>query len=172
MYSYTCIAAVLLIFLLLQGCVSYGYVPIKVSRRMHFNRSGYIGEGSLRERVPRDRKDRVAVSSRHAKKEKRKTYRFFVKKSLVIVHVPSPLGTINNRGVKFALEGRYYEAVYLFNEVIREDGKSAFACTNAGIVYEILGKNDDAFRMYGRACMIEPDNEEYRQNFLSLMTPD
>jgi tetratricopeptide (TPR) repeat protein len=77
----------------------------------------------------------------------------------------SPLGEIINRGVEYALRGMYAEAEILFNEVLKEDEKCSSAYNNLGVIYEMNNK-DKAFTMYSKACILEPDNEYYRWNFL------
>jgi tetratricopeptide (TPR) repeat protein len=73
---------------------------------------------------------------------------------------------INNRGVELALDGKFAEAGILFSETIKEDNNSPEAYNNLGVIYELQNKTDHAFDMYSKACMIAPDNEFYRQNFL------
>ncbi len=77
-----------------------------------------------------------------------------------------PLADINNKAVGLTLDGKYAEAEILFSETLKEDANLAAAYNNLGIICELQNKNDAAFYMYSKACMIEPDNELYRRNFL------
>jgi tetratricopeptide (TPR) repeat protein len=77
----------------------------------------------------------------------------------------SPLSEINNLGVEYALKGMYSEAEILFNEVLKEDNSHSSALNNLAIIYE-LNNNNKAFNMYSRACLLKPDNDFYRLNFL------
>ena len=77
-----------------------------------------------------------------------------------------PIAKINNRGVEYARNGKFIDASFLFEEVLKEDDKFAPAYNNLGIIFELFSRNDDAFRMYSKACILDPDNEYYRSNFL------
>lgn len=79
-----------------------------------------------------------------------------------------PLEAINSRGVRSLTAGRLNEAEILFNELVRENARNAAALNNLGVVYEITGRSEEAFDMYSRACLIEPDNDYFRHNFLFL----
>ena len=77
----------------------------------------------------------------------------------------SPVGAINNQGVDCALDGRYRAAAVLFGEAIKEDDRYSPAWNNLGIMYEFFMEGD-AHAMYSRACLLDPDNEYYRRNYL------
>lgn len=78
----------------------------------------------------------------------------------------SPLAEINNQGIEYAFKNMYIEAEVLFSEVIKEDNNFSSACNNLAIIYELLNNKEKAFSMYSRACLLDPDNEYYRWNFL------
>ncbi len=80
----------------------------------------------------------------------------------------SPAAKINNRGVEFAVSGRFREAEVLFNEVLRE-GENTASLNNLGIIYEIFQNRKKAFSMYSKACIMEPDNENFRANLFSFL---
>ena len=75
---------------------------------------------------------------------------------------------MNDRGVRYALEGRFREAETMFREALKDNPGFAPACNNLAVVYEIFGRREDSFAMYSRACIIEPDNDVFRENFLNL----
>jgi tetratricopeptide (TPR) repeat protein len=96
------------------------------------------------------------------------TQAFFQKKYLAVSFSSTPAAKINNRGVEYALSGKFKEAETLFKEVLREDDRFGAAYNNIGIIYEAFGYGDEAFKMYSRACMLEPDNTHFRENLLYL----
>ncbi|MCX7678155.1 MAG: tetratricopeptide repeat protein [Spirochaetes bacterium] len=79
----------------------------------------------------------------------------------------SPAAVMNNRGVLCALEGRFVEAEVLFKESLKEDFRFAAAMNNLGVMYDVLGNRNAAFEWLSKACLVEPDNDEFRKNFLS-----
>ncbi len=79
---------------------------------------------------------------------------------------PSP--RLNDRGVDFAREGKFREAETMFLESLKDDDAFASAYNNLGIVYEIFGRREDSFEMYSKACLLEPGNDVFRDNFLGL----
>ncbi len=95
-----------------------------------------------------------------------KATEIYSKRYFAGVNSALPVAKINNRGVEFALAGNFIEAKFLFEEALKEDEKFAPACNNLGIISELFNRSDEAFKMYGRACVLEPDNEYYRNNFL------
>jgi tetratricopeptide (TPR) repeat protein len=80
-----------------------------------------------------------------------------------------PAAGINNRGVEYALEGRFKEAEVLFKEAIKEDVTMVPAYNNLGIIYEIFGQKSKAFEMYSSACLKYPDNDYFRKNLLYMI---
>ena len=80
----------------------------------------------------------------------------------------SPIAAINNRAVDLALQGRYSEAEILFREVLAEDALDPAAHNNLGVICEISGDRDGAFRMYIEACRLEPGNAVFRNNFMKF----
>jgi len=95
-------------------------------------------------------------------------YRFYSKKYFALTFGTSPIDRINNKGVEYALQGRFKEAEILFQEILNEEERCGAVLNNLGIIYEIFCHYDRAFRMYARACLLEPGNEKFRRNFLSL----
>ncbi len=84
---------------------------------------------------------------------------------LALICPPSPVAAINNRGVMLAAEGYHGAAGILFREAASEDRSSAAAINNSAVIYEITGRREDAFRMYTTACMLDPYNRRFRDNF-------
>ena len=92
-----------------------------------------------------------------------------IKKYLARVSSGGTAERINNRGVALAEKGQFKEAAILFEEVLRENNNSVTALNNLGVLYEISGNREKAFALYSRACLIEPDNEYFRHNFLYMV---
>ncbi len=82
------------------------------------------------------------------------------------VRSSSPAAVINRKGIGHALDGRFNEARNLFLEAIKEDDSMAAAYNNLGIVYEVFGRRDESFAMYSKACLLEPDNGNFKKNLL------
>ena len=92
-----------------------------------------------------------------------------VRKRYVTIRWPSPVAWMNNRGVELAVQGRLREAETMFREVIRDEPGAWAAWNNLGLLYEISGSRDSAFRMYSTACMNDPGNAVYRDNFQTFV---
>lgn len=90
----------------------------------------------------------------------------FLKRYFAKIRSFSPVVAINNKGVEYALKGRFKEAEILFKEAIKEDVDFAPAYNNLGIIFEFFCYTEDAFTMYSKACIIDPGNHYYRRNFL------
>ncbi len=80
----------------------------------------------------------------------------------------APASLLNDRGVRYALEGKFREAELMFSEAMKDDASFAPACNNLGVVCEIFGRREESFSMYSRACLMEPSNDTFRENFLNL----
>lgn len=133
------------LILLLTGC--YSYRPIVIQTKIY-----------VKDIVP---------SEQTGKK-------YFIKKNkkyFVFIRSSSPIAKINNRGVDLALQGRFYDAESLFKESIREDSDQSAVYNNLGIIYEIFKMRKKAFEMYSEACIKEPGNSYFRNNFLSFVNP-
>ncbi len=128
--------------LVMDSCYCYRSVPAE--RRYGLHRTGAADDGAAAKRTFRYR---VAVE------------RVFARRM-----APSPAADINNRAVDSVLEGRYGEAEILFREVIEEDVHDPAAYNNMGIICELAGHRDEAFRMYMEACRLDPRNEVFRAN--------
>lgn len=91
---------------------------------------------------------------------------FYLKRHFAEYYCKGPLSIINNKGVDYALKGKFSEAEFLFKEAIKEDDKFAPAYNNLGIIFELFHNQKGAFAMYSRACIIDPENKYYRRNFI------
>ena len=120
----------------------HGYLTVAVDRRYSLNRSDGSGgvKRAARFRVPANR-------------------------TIARIWAPSPVALINNRAVDLALTGRYGEAEILFRETIAESVRDGAPFNNLGVMCELGGNRDEAFRMYLEACRLEPDNAVFRENF-------
>ncbi|MCP4136040.1 MAG: tetratricopeptide repeat protein [bacterium] len=78
----------------------------------------------------------------------------------------SPLSEINNQAITLALEGQFAQAERLLKEILNEEKNSGAVYNNLGIIYEVFNRHDKAFSMYSTACLLNPDNQYYRKNFL------
>ena len=147
-----CKISVLPFFAFSLSCYSYSPVrivhSIKIVRNSHSYDSGFV---------------------RNNKSEDSQSRKVPVKKYFAGICSFSPLSSINNRAISIALEGRFNEAEVLFRDVIREDSEAFAAYNNLGIVLEFMGSNDEAFRMYSKACLSEPRNPFFRRNFLTFI---
>jgi tetratricopeptide (TPR) repeat protein len=133
------------VLLLLQGC--YSYKPLVIKSRV-----------SVKDFVPSEKNSR----------------KFFIKKNkkyFAYIRSSSPIAKINNRGVELALKGKFLDAESLFKESIQEDGEQPAVYNNLGIIYEIFKLREKAFNMYSKACIKEPENVNFRNNFLSFVNP-
>jgi tetratricopeptide (TPR) repeat protein len=92
-----------------------------------------------------------------------------LKKYLARVSSGGAAARINNRGVALAEKGQFKEAAILFEELLRENNNAVTALNNLGVLYEISGNREKAFALYSRACLMEPDNEYFRHNFLYMV---
>ncbi|MBP6993165.1 MAG: tetratricopeptide repeat protein [Spirochaetes bacterium] len=80
----------------------------------------------------------------------------------------SPVAAINNRAVELSAQGRFGEAEILFREVVAEDPREPAGYNNLGILCELSGRRDEAFRMYAAACRLRPGNAAFKRNFSSF----
>ena len=87
---------------------------------------------------------------------------------LALICSSTPAAAINNRGVILAVEGNHGAAGNLFREAAAEDGSSGAARNNLAVIHELMGRGDEAFRMYAAACLLEPGNRRFRYNFDSF----
>ncbi|TAL39191.1 MAG: hypothetical protein EPN93_02300 [Spirochaetes bacterium] len=143
-------SASLLLALCALGC--YSYAPIRVVK--HVDPGAYSGRGS----------DTKTSAVRASSPEIRP--RLFQKKYLAGIGFANAAERINNMGVDAALRGEFREAQKLFEEAIAEDPAMAAAYNNAAVISELFGREEEAFRLYARACVLNPGNERFRDNFL------
>ncbi|OHD64078.1 MAG: hypothetical protein A2176_08700 [Spirochaetes bacterium RBG_13_51_14] len=94
--------------------------------------------------------------------------RFTVRRYFARMRSGTPVAVINNMAVDLSVQERFGEAEILFREVLAEDPGAAAGYNNLGVICEIIGKRDEAFRMYLAACRIEPDNRYFRKNFVTF----
>lgn len=143
---------------LVCGC-SHQYSALRISRKADFS--------------PIMRHQGLAPGDGVADKIPAARGRGTVQKVQVIRYLASafsgrPSSRMNDKGVQYALDGRFREAELLFRESLKDDPSFAPACNNLGVVLEIFGRREESFAMYSRACLIEPDNDVFRGNFLNL----
>ena len=141
--------AVAVSVLFLESCCSYQ--SVSVDRRYSVDRNGAGDAGAA------GREGAGAAS-----------FRLSVKKIFVRMNSLSPVAVINNSGVDLSAQGRFGEAEILFREALAESAGEAALYNNLGIVCEIAGSRDEAFRMYVAACRLMPRNRVFRQNFTSF----
>ncbi len=133
------------LLLILTGC--YSYRPFIIKSRIY-----------VKDVVPSQR-----MSGKSFIKKNRKYFAY--------IRSTSPLARINNRGVDLALKGKFLDAESLFRESIQEDGGQPAVFNNLGIIYEVFRLREKAFDMYTQACIKEPGNSYFRNNFLSFVNP-
>ena len=146
--------SIALFFTLLSSC-SYSYSAVRVYGKIKLDRGPANSEISVL--------DSAAAKASQVKQIRR----FYTIKYFAKARSKTALAKINNRAVSLALKGRFRESEILLNQVFEEDKNFAPACNNLGIIYEIAGDRDRAFSMYTRACVLEQENEVFRNNFLS-----
>lgn len=157
----------MLLPVLLLSCYSYSTirvaskvpcVPVELQRRYSPPQSRVL---------PKDTSSPDTTQSIHEKQGR--CHSVTVKKYLARISSGEPAARINNRGVALALQGQLKEAAILFEEVLGENKNACAALNNLGVLYEMSGKRDKAFELYSRACLLEPDNEYFRHNFLYMV---
>ena len=141
--------AVLVSVFVLESCRSYQ--PVPVDRKFSVERSGA-----------------VAVDTAGRGSASPASYHISVKKIFVRMVSPSPVAVINNMAVDLSAQGKFTEAEILFREALAEGAGEAALYNNLGIICEIAGSRDEAFRMYDTACRLKPRNRAFRQNFASF----
>ncbi|MDY6935498.1 MAG: hypothetical protein SVZ03_14890 [Spirochaetota bacterium] len=95
-----------------------------------------------------------------------KIYKIYLKRYFAKSVSFSPIARINNRGVEYAMSGYFGKALILFNESINEYKSYPPAYNNLGIIYELFGHRQEAYKMYSKACLLEPENEYFKKNFI------
>ena len=105
-------------------------------------------------------------------KEEKRLRKFVIKKEKkYLIKIPSIYSSsiINNRGVDLSLKGKFQMAENLFKESIIEYPHDPAAYNNLGIIYELFKNRKEAFKMYSKACLIDPQNLYFRKNFLTFV---
>ena len=74
-----------------------------------------------------------------------------------------------NLGIALSEQGRYVEALYHHNEVLRLKPDNVNALNNSGIDFEELGMPDKAIRQYTRILQLEPQNIPAHVNMGNVM---
>lgn len=136
----------LLCNLVILGC-TYTYEKVRI--KQHF----YSASG--------------LASEQETKQQKKVVQRVYRTLAFAKMQSRAPAAVVNNRGVMCALEGRFIEAEILFKESLKEDLECAAAMNNLGVMYNIVGKRKAAFEWLAKACLIEPENDQFRNNFLA-----
>ena len=160
--------AVCLIILMINSCVNYK--PVRFLRTI--NIINYDKEKLEKDNRAGADFSSYYLSANDGKKgyiadNKRKGTPVYTKRFFAEVISSRPIAKINNRGVEYALNGKFMDARFIFEETLKEDNKFAPAYNNLGIIFELFKKKYDAFRMYSKACILDPENEYYRNNFLN-----
>jgi tetratricopeptide (TPR) repeat protein len=141
--------AILMSVLAFKSC--YSYQTVTVERKYTIERSGMDDGGN----AGRARADSLM-------------YRLAIKKIFVRMSSLSPVAVINNWAVELSAQGRFGEAEILFREALAEDAGDAALYNNLGVICEVAGNRNEAFRMYDAACRLMPQNHVFRQNLASF----
>jgi tetratricopeptide (TPR) repeat protein len=154
MKSFFIVNCLLLSILVLQSC--YSFEPVSIQRKNVPGRVVNSGD---------ENPDTIENALRPYDKaaDRTKIIKFFAR-----IRSSSPVSIINNRAVDLSIQERYNEAEILFKEVIAEDSKSAAGYNNLGVIYDLLKNNEEAFRMYTKACQLEPEITEFRKNLMTF----
>lgn len=142
-------------FFFLVSC--YGYRAVSIERKLT-----PVNPVLLYESAP------VADAQGEGTAGKRPALRFTAVRYFTLMRSPSPVALINDRAVGYAGLARYGEAEILFREALAEDRAAAAVCNNLGIICELAGRRNEAFTFYSTACLREPDNTVFRNNFLGF----
>ncbi|MCU0822320.1 MAG: tetratricopeptide repeat protein [Spirochaetes bacterium] len=161
-----------MIAVIINSCINYK--PVRFSRTITI--TNYKTEKMDKEGSTKTDFSGHYLSSNNGKKgyiadNKNKGKQFYSIRYFAEMNSSGPLAKMNNKGVDYALDGKFIEAKYIFEETLKEDGKFAPACNNLGIIFELFNRREDAFSMYSKACIIDPDNEHYRNNFFYFQEP-
>lgn len=148
MFKHASLFALLLCCAVVSSC-AYRYEEVRIRRPFSLNGAGV---------APLERKD----GGKSGTKQK-----IFRTSYFAVMGSSKPSAVMNDRGVKCALEGRFVEAELLFKEALKDFPDCAPAMNNLGVVYDIFGKRKESFEWFSRACLTEPDNDVFRDNFLS-----
>ncbi len=153
-----------LITALLNGC--YGYSSLRLTRKADFSAMS-LHPGIAADSGNKDVEiDKLSVPAREGKAGK--TQKTYLIRHLASSWSRAPHARANNMGVRYALEGRFREAETMFRESMKENSGFAPASNNLAVVYEIFGRREESFLYYSRACLLEPNNDVFRENFLGL----
>lgn len=155
--------------LIALSCSSYA--PIRIVKHIDLSSAAKApgtvrGAGTAEADVVDERDASGTADGKWEERKGRRTYKAYQRKYLAYVRSCSPVARINNRGVEYAIKGEFNEARILFSEAVKESADMGAAYNNLAVVLEIYGREDEAFAMYARACMLEPGNEYFRKNML------
>lgn len=160
--------AVCAVIIIINSCINYKAVQfIKTIYISNYDKDKTV-DGSVRSGFPNYHSQVNEDKKGYIADDKKSVNRIYLKRHFAESGSNAPIAKINNRGVDYALKGKFIDARFLFEEALKEDDKFAPAYNNMGIVFELFNMKDDAFRMYSKACIIDPDNEFYRSNFLNF----
>ncbi len=126
------------------------YQPIQISRKFDF--------------ATLDKNNQIQSLK---KKKSVQVYTYNQTRFFKIISGSSPIASLNNKAVENGLQRNYNEAKILFEQIINEDPDIAAVNNNLGLIYEFLGNKERALDLYNRACVLEPDNEYFKDNFLN-----
>ncbi len=142
------------------GC--YSYAPVRLARQ--FDISCY--HEKMNGGDPEKQTDARVFSGSNVEKSKKNEHVVYHKRYFVLSSSHTSAAVINNRGVEHGLRGELEEAKILFLDAVKKDANFGAVYNNLGIVYEIFGDTEKAFEMYSKSCLLEPDNDYVRRNFL------
>lgn len=80
----------------------------------------------------------------------------------------SPESEIMNAGISEALNGNYFEAEILFNE-IRDCVSDGSVENNLAVIFEVTRRKKEAMIMYSQALFKSPDNPGFKSNLISFI---
>jgi len=155
----------IILTLIFNSC--YCYSPLRFSKKIII--SNYTDNKKYIEKSNEEIED-IDLIERDLKKGKplsqKRVFNVYLKKYFAKAYNFSPVAQINNRGVECALKGMFKESEILFREAIKEDQKFAIAYNNLAIILELFGFRKEAFSMYTKAALLDPENEYFRKNYL------
>lgn len=142
-----------ILFLLLFIVSCYTYKPVKTTYRLKLNAKQVKKKYTLQN---------------YSNKPKTKNKKYYKTIFIVEINSNSVAAKINNKAIEHGLNREYSEAHALFKHALKEKEHIAFIYNNIGVTYELAKEYKKAFKMYSKACLLEPENEYFRNNFLKL----
>lgn len=140
----------IILSLILGGCASGISIPVRNEIRLKCNPVLVVRPG--------ENENSYSGLTRY------ETERFFCTQGSTRVHAK-----ILEEGSSEALHGNLFSAEIIFMELKDKENNGAVE-NNLAIIYELNGKNSEAFSLYSSAMLLNPGNRLFRKNFYCFIT--